>query len=225
MKQPLLLLFFMAFVLSGFAENDSISTKKKMDGKGHAHYISVNGTFFLQQFFNFSSNNTIITPSPYIVEYKFLPKHHGFRFDVGGSFSQKKDFLDSSQIQINSTTSFNLRLGYIFQKKVSKKWSVFVGGDVVSTISKSTLRNNTVVDIVTTGTKSYAVGVGPSLGIQFAINNRIGLFTETAFYYQYVISKNEVTSLNFTDTNTSTKSIENSLKFVIPTSIFFYVRL
>ncbi len=225
MKQAILILLFTGCCLTGFAADDSTEVAKKITEKDHAHYLSINGTFFLQQFFSFASSSTTITPSPYIVEYKYLPRHHGFRFAAGGSFSQKKSFLDSSQIQVNNTTSFNFRAGYVYQKKVAKKWSFFVGADVVSTITTSLLRDNTVTDIVTTSSKSYSVGLGPSLGIQFAINNRVGLFTETAFYYQYVFSNQGVTSVNFPDTNASTGSRENNLKFIIPTSLFFYVRI
>jgi len=225
MKQAVFILLFTVCAFKGFAENDSTQITKKVIVKNHAHYLSINGTFFLQQFFSFATSTAIITPSPYIVEYKFLPNHHGFRFDAGGSFSQKKNFLDSSQVQITNNTSFSLRAGYIYQKKVAKKWSFFVGADVVSTITTSFLRDNNVVDIVTTSNKSYSVGIGPSLGIQFAINNRVGLFTETAFYYQYVFSSEGVSSVNFPETNTSTGSRENDLKFIIPTSLFFYVRL
>jgi len=225
MKQAFLILLFSAIVMSGFSANDSTDVTKKVIVKKHAHYLSINGTFFLQQFFNFTTSTAIITPSPYIIEYKFLPNHHGFRVDAGGSFSQKKNFLDSSQVQITNTTAFNFRLGYVYQHKVARRWSFFAGADVVSTISNSFLRDNTVVDIVTTKTKSTSLGIGPSLGIQFAINDRVGLFTETAFYYQYVFSSQGVTSINFPETNTGTSAKENDLKFIIPTSLFFYIRL
>jgi len=161
MKKATFILSFIVCALIVTAANDSTEITKKVIVKNHAHYFSVNGTFFLQQFFSFATNTAIITPSPYIIEYKYLPKHHGLRFDAGGSFSQKKSFLDSSQVQINNSTSFSLRLGYIYQKKVAKHWSFFVGADLVSTITTSLLRDNTVTDIVTTSNKSYYVGLGP----------------------------------------------------------------
>jgi len=224
-KRTLLTIILAATVLGTFAATDSTEVGKKVIVKNHAHYLSINGTFFLQQFFNFATSTAIITPSPYIVEYKYLPKHHGFRFDAGGSFSQKKSFLDSSQVQITNSTTFNLRAGYVYQHKIAKHWSFFGGADVVSTITTSFLRDNTVEDVVTTTNKSTSIGFGPSLGIQFAINDRVGLFTETAFYYQYVFASQGVTSVNFPDSNSSTRSQENDLKFIIPTSLFFYIRL
>ena len=224
-KRTLLTIILAVTVLGTFAATDSTEVGKKVIVKNHAHYLSINGTFFLQQFFNFATSTAIITPSPYIVEYKYLPKHHGFRFDAGGSFSQKKSFLDSSQVQITNSTTFNLRLGYVYQHKIAKHWSFFGGADVVSTITTSFLRDNTVEDVVTTTNKSTSIGFGPSLGIQFAINDRVGLFTETAFYYQYVFASQGVTSVNFPDSNSNNLSQENDLKFIIPTSLFFYIRL
>ena len=224
-KRTLLTIILAVTVLGTFAATDSTEVGKKVIVKNHAHYLSINGTFFLQQFFNFATSTAIITPSPYIVEYKYLPKHHGFRFDAGGSFSQKKSFLDSSQVQITNSTTFNLRLGYVYQHKIAKHWSFFGGADVVSTITTSFLRDNTVEDVVTTTNKSTSIGFGPSLGIQFAINDRVGLFTETAFYYQYVFASQGVTSVNFPDSNSNNRSQENDLKFIIPTSLFFYIRL
>jgi len=225
MKQALLILLFSIVSVAGFSAGDSVAVGQPAIIKEHAHYLSINGTFFLQQFFNFATSTAIVTPSPYIIEYKYLPKHHGFRFDAGGTFSQKKSFLDSSQVQVTNSTTFNLRAGYIYQQKIAKHWSFFTGADVVSTITTSFLRDNTVEDIVTTSNKSSSLGFGPSLGIQFAINERIGLFTETAFYYQYVFAKQGVTSINFPLSNSVTSSKENDLKFIIPTSLFFYIRL
>ena len=226
MKQIFLISFFIAFFyMEGFAQTDTSNVIKKVRVKNHPHYLSINGTFFLQQFFNFTTSTAVITPSPYIIEYKYLPNHHGFRFDAGGSFSLKKSFLDSSQVQITNATSFNFRAGYVYQRKITNRWSFFTGVDVVSTISTSLSRDNTVEDIVSIKNNSYAVGAGPSLGIQFAINNRIGLFTETALYYEYVFSNQNTTSINFPESNLSTGSRENDLKFIIPTSLFFYIRL
>jgi hypothetical protein len=224
-KRALLILICTSFVIGAFAENDSTSIEKKVILKKHSHYLSINATFFLQQFLNFTTSTAVITPSPYIVEYKYLPKHHGFRFDAGGSFSQKKSLLDSSQIQISNTTTFNFRAGYIYQQKIAKHWSFFTGLDVISAINISFLRNNTTEDIVTTTNNAYTFGVGPALGVQFAINDRIGFFVETGLYYQMIWSNQGTTSINFPETNSTSTGTENDFKFIIPTSLFFYFRL
>ena len=220
MKKYLLYLIMLIPFMQAMAQSDSTATQKN-----YPHYLSVNGTFFLKQFLNFAGAGTTITASPYVLEYKFLPKHHGFRFSVGGSYSQNKNYLDSSQITITSSTSFDFRLGYVYQKKIAKRWAFFVGADVVAHISNSFLRVNTTEDIVTTKTSSYSIGAGPSLGFQFTINKRLGLFTETAFYYTFTGSKQGHTFVNNPDFNDSTHSIGNNLVFILPTSLFFYVRL
>jgi hypothetical protein len=225
MRHFFIILIITAMGLKVFAGADSTDVAKQTVVHKHAHYLSINGTFFLQEFFSFANSTAVITPSPYIIEYKYLPGNHGFRMDLGGNFSSKKSYLDSSQVQINRTASLNFRIGYIYQKKLTKHWSIFTGADVVGTFSPDVLKDNSTLDIVTTTNNAYTVGFGPALGIQFAINNRIGLFTETAFYYQAVFSKQTSTSLNFPELNSSTNSIENDLRFVIPVSLFFYVRL
>ena len=211
-------------VTQAFGAADSTQVDKHTLHK-HAHYLSVNGTFFLQQFLSFANNTASVSPSPYIVEYRYMPGNHGFRIDAGGSFSNKKSFLDSSQVQISKTAALNFRIGYVYQKKIARHWSIFTGVDVITSINPDVLTDNSTIDIVTTTNNSYTVGLGPALGIQFAISNRVGLFTETAFYYQATISKQTSTSVNFPETNTTTNSIENDLKFIIPVSLFFYVRL
>lgn len=207
-----------------FSAADSTEVTKHSLHK-HAHYLSINGTFFLQQFFSFSNNTASISPSPYIVEYRYQPGPHGFRIDAGGNFSNKKNFLDSSQVQINRTAAFNFRVGYVYQKKIARHWTVFTGCDFITSINPDVFIDNSTIDIVTTTNNSYTVGFGPALGIQFAISKRVGLFTETAFYYQAIFSKQTSTSVNFPETNTSTNGIENDLKFIIPVSLFFYVKL
>ncbi|MDB5282177.1 MAG: hypothetical protein JWO06_1252 [Bacteroidota bacterium] len=220
MKKYLLLITVLIPFIQAMGQNDSTTVQKE-----HPHYLSVNGTFFLKQFLNFAGSSATITPSTYILEYKFLPKNHGFRFSVGGNYTQKKNYQDSSQITVNSSMSFDFRLGYVYQKKIAKRWSVFAGADIVSHIENTFLRVNTVEDIVTTKTQSWSVGIGPSFGFQFAINKRIGLFTETAFYYMYSKGTQGHTFVNNPDFNDGTKNSGNSLTFVIPTSLFFYVRL
>ena len=199
---------------------DSIKTKRKFH-----HYISLNTTFFIKQLFDLTGSTVSVTSSPYIFEYKMLYGDQGFRFDVGGSLSQKKQFLDSSQVTINNSQTFDFSLGYIFQKKIAKRWTFFAGTDMVAEISDSLGRTNSTIDILSNKTTGYTIGGGPSFGIQFDINKRVGFFTESALYYTYNRQVASSTSFNFPDLNTSTKTINNNFLFLIPVSLYFYVKI
>jgi hypothetical protein len=208
--------------MNAFAGDSTLVVKKK---KAFNHYLSVNGTYFLQQYLNFNKSGTTITPSPYLVEYRFLYKNNGFRFSMGADLHQSKNFLDSSQITVSHNYGFSFRLGYVYQHQLVKHWSYFVGADIISHLTDTFSRVNTVEDIVATDSKAMMIGFGPSFGIQWDINKRIGIFTETMFDYRLQFEQNKVTSLNFNAIDSGTHATNNNLGFVIPVSIFFYVRL
>lgn len=216
-KQLFLLVVSVLFFQVAIAQIDSSLTKNRK------HYVSVNGTFFVKQFLSFT-DATNFSISPYFIEYRFMPKKHGFRVNFGGNFNNRKDKLDSSQVSINNTTELDFRIGYLYQKNINKRWDFYLGADIINSIGNSLRRNNTTSDIVSIKSSSTTLGFGPSLGIQFNINNRIGLFTETAMYYQFTGGKNTNTFFNFPEFNTETSFNNNRVSFILPTSLFFFVR-
>jgi hypothetical protein len=218
MKHTITICLLLAFI-SAFANTDTTGTavlKPKPQ-----HQVFVNTTFFLKQIINLSNQNIVI--SPYIVGYKcFFTKNHGIRLSVGGNFSRKTEFLDTSSVRISRNYAFDYRVGYEFRYAFGKKWYLQTGVDFAGRYAFTGAKNNTTFDIVTTNTTTNVVGGGPFLGIQFQINNRIALFTETAFYYSYSWNKRKVNSDNFPEQNINRKGdSEMKGEFILPTSLFF----
>ena len=193
--------------------------------KVNQHYLSLNATFFLKQLLTFTNGAVTVTASPYIFEYKMLHKKQGFRIGLGGNLNNSKTTNDQNQVTVKKASTFDIRAGYVYQSSLGKRWAYFAGVDVTGQSAKSTSTDNTAVDVLTTKNDGYTVGFGPSFGIQFNISNRVGLFTESAIYYAYNHQSTNVTSSNFPSLNTSSTTIGNSIQFVIPTSIYFFVRL
>lgn len=203
-----------------YSSTDSISEKKwKME-----HDVNINTTFFIKQILNFSSNSLEI--SPYIVGYKFFPvQNHGLRFAIGGSFTHSNQSQDSTFVQISKTSEVDYRVGYEYRKFFGKRWMFFAGIDITNSFTVNYIKVNSSTDITTTSNNTWSIGGGPVLGIQVNISKRISLFTETAFYYNYASTRSKTTSLNFPELNTNKiTDIEQTGKFLLPTSLFFVFR-
>ncbi len=200
-----------------FALTDSVAVTKE---KKTRHYVFANTTFFLKQIINLSNQN--IAVSPYIVGYKCFFKKHGVRLSVGGSFSKKTEFPDSTSTRITNNNSLDYRVGYEYNYKFGKRWTFQTGIDAVGRTNFLYSKANSSFDIVTTSSPSNSLGGGPFLGIQFNISKRIALFTETAFYYSYTWSKRKVNSMNFPELNMDrSDGMEHKGEFILPTSIYF----
>lgn len=192
--------------------------------KENPHYLAFNATFFLRQFISFATSSVSISSTPYIFDYRFVPKNHGFRASIGAGYTGRTSRSDSSQVTVIKKTTISYRVGYVYQVKASKRWTFIVGADIIGSYNDSALRVNTTTDVVTTKSNTWSIGAGPSLGIQFKINNRIGLFTETAIYYTYSSQKSSHDFANFPEFHDETSATENKLEFTVPLSLFFYVR-
>lgn len=212
---------------SHYASTDTSHAAKK-DRK---HYLSINATFFLKQFLNFASQNFNVSSSPYILDYRFVPKSSGFRISAGISYNQKKTTIPASQsgtgvdeTDNSHVLTISYRLGYVYQKKIAKKWTIIAGAEFIGTVLDSTQTVTTSSDISSNKAKGWTIGLGPSLGIQFDINKRMGLYTETAFYYTYGSETVKNTFNSFPASNGNIATSSNGLNFILPVSIFYYIK-
>jgi len=200
-----------------FAGADSLQVKKHIKPQ---HQLFANTTFFLKQIINLSNQNIAI--SPYIIGYKCYFKKHGLRASLGGTFSKKTEYPDSVSVRITDNNSIDYRVGYEYRHAFGKRWTLLTGADVVGRQGFGSVKSNTSFDIVTTGTNTNSIGLGPFLGIQINLSNKIALFTETAFYYSYAWSHRKVNSKNFSELNIDrSNGTEYKGEFILPTSIYF----
>jgi hypothetical protein len=207
---------------SNYSFNDSTSGHKKKWKMEHD--VDINTTFFIKQILNFSSNSLEI--SPYIIGYNFFPvRDHGLRVAVGGSFTHSNTNPDSTFVQISKTSEVDYRVGYEYRHSFGRYWTFFTGIDFTNSFIVNSTKVNSSTDIITTSNNTWSIGGGPIVGIQVNISKRIALFTETAFYYNYAVTHNKTSSLNFPELNENkVTDIEQTGKFLLPTSLFFVFR-
>jgi hypothetical protein len=211
----ILFLFMLSFRASALSDSTTVVKKKKAQ-----HQLFLNTTFFLKQIISLSNQNIAI--SPYIVGYKCFFKNHGLRAAVGGSFSKKTEFPDTSSTRVTGNNIIDYRVGYEYRHFFGKRWNLSTGVDMVGRSTFGKVKANSVFDIVTTSTPSNSLGAGPFAGIQFNISKHIALFTEVAFYYSYTWTQRKVNSVNFPEQNVNRRdATEYKGEFILPTSIYF----
>ncbi len=219
----LLSLFTLLLSTPLLAQEEGDATKP---AKGVKHELAVNATFFIKQFLNFSEDNSIEI-SPYAISYKRInSKLKVFRFGLGLTLLNSKfqdDALPSDRVTKN--ISLNTRVGFEKQFQLTKTWSTYIGVDLTGSYGVSSTSFNNGFEEVTTERTSWNIGCGPVLGIQVHFNDRISLFTETAFYYAYQETNDKSTFSVSTFQNDTDKLTEQRIRFVLPTSLFFAVRL
>ncbi len=153
------LIIFLLSTTSIFAQEE---TKPEVKSK-KIKELGINATGFLSSYLSFNSG--LIDPGAYILTYKSLKENgKGFRLGFGV-------FLDTA----NDDENFiNLRIGYEKQNKINERWTYYWGFDFVANLSDfegNELQDNT------------GIGVGPVFGLQHHFSDKIGLSTESSFYF------------------------------------------
>lgn len=125
--------------------------------------LGVNATALLTNFLSFNSD--LVDPGAYVLTYKRINERgRGFRLGFGVSLNS-----------IEGENSFiNFRLGYERQTVITSKWLFYWGIDLVANVGNF---NDPTTEI------SKGVGLGPVIGIQYRINEKIGFSTESSFYF------------------------------------------
>lgn len=211
------IIFLLLFSFIGIdikAQDDSIQPSRFQFG--------INATYFVSNFLGLNQNELDL--GPYAFTGKLRLKKTYLRMGLGGQASNRtlaNDF--TANIFDRKSQIVDLRVGLEWQKKLDKRWVFYYGLDALfGTELHQTIARNSFDDVATKFTKIYSGG-GPIIGIQFDINKRISLGTESSFYISG-ISETERTSFNnFPEQNTS--KTDNSLEFdtAIPTELFFII--
>lgn len=215
---------FLAFLISISFSSLSIQAQETGKEKRNQHQIGVNASYFFKQFLNLGSNNNL-TISPYILSYKIVDrKHHGFRMGAGFNMLSNTQNPDSTNSVKNSTSSYNLRFGYEFQKELGPKWMCFFGADGLFNYSLDKTNTSNGFDQVTNSETILTYGAGPVLGFQYNLSKHISLFTETGIYALVGQSVSKSSFLSNPQFNDETKTTVTSVSFLLPTSLFLIVR-
>lgn len=213
---PFLLLFCFPMLLQA---QETVTPKVKQ----HHVEMSVNATRFLNDLVSFNSRT--IESGPYVIGGKIFKGTTALRFGIGGRFQKDRDNEEVTVVRERKITEINVRAGIEKQFSIGKRWVYYFGADF---IYSNQLNENVVesdIDIVSTKTTSNIYGGGPIIGFQFNISDRIALWTETSIYYQYIRSKEDLTTLSAPEFDRRIRSVSHRGDAQLPVAIFFAIRL
>lgn len=189
--------------------------------------FGVNGSFFINNFFNITGLDEPVFQDPFGLSLKYL--HGRWAFRAGGNFVmnnfESKSALTGASTRGVKTHNYTYRIGFERQTVLNKRWKVYYGIDFIGEDIYDFNEFQNSVETVTSEIKSVGFGAGPILGFQYYFTDRLSLFTETGLYRISTTGKSvETFSVNWRR-NSSVNQTTNELRFVMPTSIFVAVRL
>jgi hypothetical protein len=121
----------------------------------------------------------------------------------------------------------DVRIGAEWQHGITKRWLFYNGVDAGYTYNLSRIKSSTVGGFppepveITTENEEFGVFVGPVLGIEFKINNRISFNAETTLYYTYSESRRRENNPQFGQFNENRFTAASNFRIIVPTSLFF----
>jgi hypothetical protein len=202
------------------------------------HQVGFDATGFIKQFIVF--NNTAPTNmNPFSYNYKALWRsadgmaYMGPRVGIGFTNDQESTHPDENTDRTITSSSIAARIGFERQHVITKSWHLYYGVDIMyataydkaETVFKS---HPAAPDGFTTLTRDMAEtrGAGPIMGIQFNINKRLCLSTESSFFYTETTSRFKSES-TFPGAKNDPEDVTKlkSARFILPTFINFNIKL
>ncbi len=183
--------------------------------------------FFMNRWIPFQQN--IGVNAPYFLSYRRYKDSSKYR-RIGLSFSisgQLEDF-DSDLSNSSAVVSFNTRIGNGRCREIYNNIELHFGTDFLPEFSVRVVETEDLSPDEMTGGSSTSIrlgfGGGPFVGVQYNFNDRIGIYTEAAFYVKMNGNRssqsfNDPGSENFTDL-----SFNFNTSFLLPGAIVLYFK-
>jgi hypothetical protein len=222
MKNSILTLLLLVFTTFAFGQITQPDTTKKE----FKNIIELDATGLLQQFlFTSGTGSGYYNITPYMISYKrIFNNNNAIRFGVGGTTSKDNSTTNDSIENSSKRTNFNVGIGVEHYAYLTKRWNFFFGIDAIANYSENEyVQDNTTGTTNTTKQINYGYGVSPLVGIQFKINSRISVSTETR--YDIVFTQGDSKRTYIPDSSFDTKTKSNGIRttFNAPVNINFRV--
>jgi hypothetical protein len=139
--------------------------------------------------------------SPYFAAYKYRlstksDKTGTIRLGLGGIFDRREETVGGfADLKQTDTTSFNVRLGFEFQRDLGDNFKWFFGADAILQNNQKRLYSDSGVDQIVDKTIGWTKGVGLMMGIRWDFTDRASIGSEMNL--QFLNFQGEQT-LNFT---------------------------
>ncbi len=213
------------FIVLSFFSFDAFAQVPSDESSLEGHYLGLQGNELIRQLLTIGD---VANPdNPYLINYSYNSAN-GRGINVG--FALRVDEFDQQTGFSTLTTeidNFALRVGYERKKQLDKRFVFSLGFDILieSFKNKTINEDNFNSQILTTETKTTAYGLGPRLGLNYRITDKIILGTEANYYYKELEEEFEATFDNNPTNNESDKSDLKRLNFVSPSSLWLIIRL
>jgi hypothetical protein len=194
------------------------STKKEFKNA-----LVIDATGLLQQFFHLNDNSYFY--DPYLLRYKRFFKSNALRINVGGSYHSNDNKITDSTGYKNFRCSFEFAVGFEHYVYLSKRWNLYFGADAIFDYFKEFSHSYYGTPTYDDSEISYGYGVSPLLGVQFRINSRLSIATETSCDFQVENFLDKHSSDPASYYNQKTKSMGFATHFHAPTTIQFRIQL
>lgn len=195
------------------------STKKEFKNA-----LVIDATGLLQQFFHLSEGSYFY--DPYMFRYKRFFKSNAIRVNIGGHFYTSDNTANDTISGSRSDFYFVFGVGYERYVYLSNRWNLYYGADAIFTYSFNDSHTNfSQGNSWDQSTLSYGYGVSPLLGVQFRINSRLSIATETSYDLIFGSSFNNRSTKPPSYGDSKTKNTGFSTSFHAPTTIQFRIQL
>lgn len=204
--------------MTSFGFSQDLATFRK-------HELGINSTHFLQNFLNLGSG-TSATLNPYLFTYRYCGQNFALRSGLGlMTSSLDEDDPNSNSSTKQSARDVDFRLGAEWRKQLNQRWRTNLGFDVHYGQTFTSIETTSGFDNATITDNLLSYGFGPVWGIQFDINDRLRLFTETSFTFTTweQTEKSEFSSNPQFDEEQKTSGTGSA--FTLPTNIYFAITL
>lgn len=155
--------------------NDSTQLKKKTKTP-REKTVAINMTPLLSMVLPFNKTNLSLI-GPYNITFKNYRNNHGWRLGLGASMAN-----------VDNPTNNDLRVvigaGYGWRKPIYKRWHYTFGIDAMVFWGSLGVPNNTIDNSL------FGVGIAPTWGIEYDIQDRVSLSTETALLVANTVADN-----------------------------------
>ena len=190
------------------------------------HEFGLNATQFFKRLISFNEL-PIDDPNAYLLTYKVLLNHkNSLRFGLNANFdnSQQEAVVSGNESDELKSYNFDLRFGYLVNRRLTNRWSAYLGLDLLYSSGHSETTFVNVFEPILLTRETSTLGGGPAIGIQFFINSKISLSTELTLYYKYIETQDEqdFDSNGFADVVINNKRSAASL--ATPASLYFNFR-
>lgn len=218
MKKNILTLI--AIVLSGilFSQTTTPDTTKKE----FKNIIGLDATGLFRQFFNLNSSSYY--SYPYIISYKRVFKNNALRINAGGNIQTTNGTTNDTLKGTTTRNDLFVGIGFEHYSYISKRWNIYFGADAILKYQNYNYKSSRTATTSYQQTQTeYGYGVSPLVGIQFLINSRLSIATETSYdiTYNTTSSSQNNTPASINDRRTNSTGI--STQFHAPTGIIFRV--